>query len=177
MRYVAFIRGLNNVGSKTVKMAELKRMFESLGFHDASTYKASGNVIFDSGSDAPAIAKKIEGGLFRLIGNETRVVLRTMDDLKRMVASDPFKGIKAAPKTTLCVTFLPEKPRQRMKAYEPPDRLFRILRANDTEIYSVVILSPEGGAAALMRMIYKECGKNVTTRNWSTVAGIVEAES
>ena len=60
MRYVAFVRGIN-VGGKTVKMAELKKMFESLGFSGVSTYKASGNVIFDAGGSASSLTKKNRG--------------------------------------------------------------------------------------------------------------------
>ena len=46
-RYIAFLRAIN-VGGHTVKMAELKRLFEALGFTNVETFIASGNVIFDS---------------------------------------------------------------------------------------------------------------------------------
>ena len=49
-RHVAFLRAIN-VGGHTVKMADLRRSFEALGFDAVETFIASGNVIFDA--DAP----------------------------------------------------------------------------------------------------------------------------
>jgi uncharacterized protein (DUF1697 family) len=38
--YVAFLRGINNIGCKTVKMVELKRAFEANGFHNVKTIQS-----------------------------------------------------------------------------------------------------------------------------------------
>ena len=43
MRYAAFLRAIN-VGGHVVKMDQLRRLFESLGFSDVETFIASGNV-------------------------------------------------------------------------------------------------------------------------------------
>ncbi len=171
MKFVAFVRGIN-VGGKTVKMAELKKMFESLGFGDVSTYKASGNVIFDSDESAPTITKKIESGLHKLIGSETHAILRTMDELKVLVAAGPFRGVKAEPGTRLCVTFFPHGIKPRMK-----DRAGGTysVRVAGSEIY--IVLSPAAKTVDAMEELDREFGKIITTRSWSTVVGIVEAES
>ena len=59
-KYVAFLRAIN-VGGHTVKMDQLRRLFEALGFSDVQTFIASGNVIFDSKSKSTkALEKKIE---------------------------------------------------------------------------------------------------------------------
>jgi len=44
-RYVALLAGIN-VGGRTIKMADLKALFESLGFTEVKTLLASGNVLF-----------------------------------------------------------------------------------------------------------------------------------
>jgi uncharacterized protein (DUF1697 family) len=41
-----------NVGGQTVKMDQLRRLFEALGFTNVETFIASGNVIFDSTSES-----------------------------------------------------------------------------------------------------------------------------
>ena len=46
-RYVAFLRGIN-VGGHIVKKEKLRETFTSLGFQNVTTYKQSGNVIFES---------------------------------------------------------------------------------------------------------------------------------
>ncbi len=174
MRYVAFVRGIN-VGGKAVKMAELRKMFGSLGFKGVSTFKASGNVVFESSESIASTTKKIESGLHKLIGKETRAILRSVDHLKEMVASEPFKGIKVTPETRLYVTFLQGMPSSKMKNYESPDGDFRF-RVSDADIFSVLILSPKRGTVDLMGFIEKEFGKDVTTRNWNTVVGIAETK-
>src|SRR5699024_5316218 len=47
MRYCAFLRGIN-VGGIKIKMADLKKEFETAGFTDVVTVLATGNVIFSS---------------------------------------------------------------------------------------------------------------------------------
>ena len=46
--YIAFLRGINNIGSKTIKMDELKKIFETSGLTNVTTVSASGNVIFST---------------------------------------------------------------------------------------------------------------------------------
>lgn len=45
--YVAFLRGINVGGHAVIRMSELQRAFEGLGFENVRTVLASGNVIFD----------------------------------------------------------------------------------------------------------------------------------
>src|SRR5678815_3231322 len=46
-KFVAFLRAIN-VGNHTVKMDDLRRLFEQMGFANVETFIASGNVIFDA---------------------------------------------------------------------------------------------------------------------------------
>lgn len=46
-RHVALLRGVNNIGmARRVSMADLRSLFESLGFRDVRTLLNSGNVVF-----------------------------------------------------------------------------------------------------------------------------------
>ena len=54
-RFVAFLRGIN-VGGHIVVKEKLKEAFTSLGFQNVSTYKQSGNVVFET--DAMQTPKK-----------------------------------------------------------------------------------------------------------------------
>ncbi len=164
--FVAFVRGIN-VGGKTVKMAELKKMFEELGFKDVATYKASGNVVFDSDESSSALTKEIESGLHKLIGSETRVVLRSMDELKKIISGDPFRGVKVETGTRLYVTFLPDGIKPKMKDHAGGSYS---MRSAGSEIYFV--LHPSSMTVDIMEMLDREFGKVVTTRNWNTVKGI-----
>ena len=94
MRYVAFLRGINVGGHKPLKMADLRKAFEDLGFADVRTVQASGNVVFEAGGeeDSGAVAALIETELERMLDAPIGVIVRPLADLERLVASDPFRG-------------------------------------------------------------------------------------
>src|SRR5512143_180047 len=108
--YVAFLRGINVGGHTPVRMEKLKQAFESLRFTDVRTVLASGNVIFQAPSTrAAALEGEIENGLERLLGKKIGVLVRSVDSLQRLAASQPLTGVDVTPNTRLYVTFLPEK--------------------------------------------------------------------
>ena len=47
IKYVALLRGINVGGNNIIKMDELKKIFEEIGFSNVKTYIQTGNVIFD----------------------------------------------------------------------------------------------------------------------------------
>ena len=67
-RLVAFLRGIN-VGGRTVVKERLKDAFTSLGFQQVSTYKQSGNVVFETDTvNIHEIEDKIEDKLRSMLG-------------------------------------------------------------------------------------------------------------
>jgi uncharacterized protein (DUF1697 family) len=78
VRYLALIRGINVGGMNLVKMADLRAMFENLGFADVATYIQSGNVLFRAPKERrDELAARIESELSRRFGTELKVVLLT----------------------------------------------------------------------------------------------------
>lgn len=174
--YAAFLRGINVGGHKPVKMDELKKAFESLGFKNVKTLLASGNVVFDSShSSTSALAKGIEEKLKKTFGHDIGVLIQTFGELQRLAGTNPFKKIKVTPQTRFYVTFLSEKPKNGLKIpYESPDKNFKILRATGSEVCSVLTLSPNSRTVDLMDTLEKEFGRKVTTRNWNTIIKVLE---
>lgn len=174
--YAAFLRGINVGGHAPIKMADLKTVFEGLGFKNVRTILASGNVVFETEpADQEALQGEIEAGLKKSYKNDIGVLLRRLDDLKKLRALEPFRGIAAGPSLRLYVTFLSEKA-GRLAPSPPqasPQKGFRILRATPAEVFSVVDLSLGKGTTEAMAWIEKEFGSRVTTRNWNTVLKIL----
>jgi uncharacterized protein (DUF1697 family) len=169
--YVAFLRGINVGGHASIQMAELRAAFKNMGFLEVRTVLASGNVVFESEhSDKKAIADKITSGLKRVLKKDIGVVLRSLDDLAKLCATEPFKGIRVTPDIRLYVTFLPERAKAPAMAlpYSTPRGELRILRASAAEVLSVVDLSKGKGTSEAMAILEKEFGAGVTTRNWNT---------
>lgn len=89
-RYVALLRGIN-VGGINIKMADLARVFTELGFESVRTVLASGNVLFDSsGTDVPALKKRIEDALAHEFGYEAWVFVLDIPALRAIVDNYPF---------------------------------------------------------------------------------------
>lgn len=175
IQYVAFLRGIN-VGGVLVKMADLKVIFESLGFQNVRTLLASGNVIFEANeTKEETLVLMIEEALTKRYGRHIAVLVRSLSDMQRLVDSEPFKAISVTPQTRLYVTFLTQKPENLLKIpYESPEKDFWILHVSDGEVLSVKTLTNNGGTTDMMGFIEKEFGKNVTTRNWNTIEKIVK---
>ena len=178
-KYVAFLRGINVGGHKPVSMERLKKAFESLGFRNVKTLLATGNVLFEAPSaKAGTLVKRVEDKLRQTFGHEIGTIIRTVEELQDLADSNPFRGIKVTPQTRLYVTFLSEKPRSSLNIpYSTPEKDFQILRVAATEACSVLTLSPGRRTVDLMRILEKEFGKKVTTRNWNTVARVLKAST
>lgn len=108
-RFVAFLRGIN-VGGHIVVKEKLKEAFTSLGFQNASTYKQSGNVVFETDTvNLQEINAKIEDKLLSTLGYEVAVFVRTIPQLKSIIDLDPFKN-QDKQGTSFLVTFLAVAP-------------------------------------------------------------------
>lgn len=169
--YVAFLRGINNIGSKTIKMVELKNIFESLGLNNVKTISASGNVLFaTTKTEIFTLSQSIESNLENKLGYKVSVVLRTLPELEELVRSKPFKQVNITPQTKLLLTFLSEQPKKELKTpFESPEKDFKILRVTDNEVHSVVTLMPNKRPYRIIPFLEKEFGNKITTRNWNTI--------
>jgi uncharacterized protein (DUF1697 family) len=90
-RYVAFLRGMN-LGGRRITNEELRRAVSEFGFEEVGTFRASGNVILaaPSGSEG-AIADRLEAGLGEALGYEVPVFLRNEEEVRAIVAREPFE--------------------------------------------------------------------------------------
>jgi uncharacterized protein (DUF1697 family) len=110
-RYVAFLRGMN-LGKRRIKNDELRAEFETLGFEEVATFRASGNVVFSAKRKSEsALTKEIEHGLGDALGYEVPVYLRSGKEVAAVAAEEPFDAkAVAASKGKLQVLFLAKKP-------------------------------------------------------------------
>lgn len=173
MKYVAFLRGINNAGGNFIKMNALKKEFESIGFKNVKTILASGNVVFDSqDTDELRLSEEISTKLQKLLGRKTSVIVRSVDLLKELHDRNPFKAVKATSNTKNCVTFMPDP---RKKLQKPKTNDFKILSMSNGAICATFEWSKEKGTVDYMAFMEKEYGKEITTRFWNTISRITKA--
>lgn len=151
MRYVALIRGIGPT-NPNMKGEKLKEAFETLELKNVVPVIASGNVIFDSNAkDIPALEKKIEQGLEKQLHFSRAVIIRSEDELRKLIKKDPFKGVADERPNYLVVTF------------------FKYSRK---ELCTVIDMNATTGTA-MMQSFEKTHGKDITTRTWKTVHRIL----
>ena len=172
--YVAFLRGINVGGKSLIKMLDLKKTLTSAGFKNVKTILASGNVLFESDERNPdKLTEKIEALLKRKWKREIMVFVRTIDELRKMDALRPFKGVEVTRNTRLYVTFLYEFSRG-LKLPELPEYL-RITRIKDDAVFTVLELAPGRDTTDAMAALGKALGPKITMRNWNTIQKILKA--
>jgi uncharacterized protein (DUF1697 family) len=94
-RYVALIRGVNNIRmARRVAMSDLRALFESLGFRDVRTLLNSGNVIFSAPKKRHGeVIKCIEKGLASQLGLTSPVTVLSGQEVAAVVRNNPFSDV------------------------------------------------------------------------------------
>jgi len=153
---------------------KLRQVFENLGFHNVRTVISSGNVLFDTdATDTKTLEAKIEKALPEQLDFTSTAIIRSKEQLQKLVNSNPFKNIEHSAKTHLNVTFLKIKPQTKLIFPLQPDKKgYTILNMYGQDICSVVDLT---GARTpdLMLWLEKQFGREITTRTYKTVKRIV----
>jgi uncharacterized protein (DUF1697 family) len=111
-RYVAFLRGMN-LGGRRIKNEELRRLFEEMGCEEVATFRASGNVIFSSGTSEAegSLARRVERELDERLGYDVPVFLRSSEEVAAIAAQEPFAPkLVERSKGKLQVSLLARKP-------------------------------------------------------------------
>lgn len=172
--YVAFLRGINVGGNTLIKMTELKKAFESIGFKNVAPVLASGNVVFQtSEADRAALKRQIETILTKRFKVRVLAILRTASQIQELTKSKPFPNIRLSPQLKLQMTFLAEQTKTKAKfPTQLSTREFRVVQISGGEICSVVNLSTNARTPELMKLLEKQFGKDITTRTWTTIEKI-----
>jgi len=169
-RYAAFLRGVMPVNAK---MSALKEAFEAAGFTDVKTVLSSGNVVFDARrSSEQALQQKAEAAMHDRLGKAFLTMVRPVEQLQRILATDPYARFRLSPKAKRIVTFLRGRPTAKIKL---PIEMHgaKILVMKDGEIFSAYAPTPKG--PVFMTLIERTFGKDLTTRTWDTVAKVARA--
>jgi uncharacterized protein (DUF1697 family) len=172
--YVAFLRGINVGGNKLIKMEDLKRAFVSLGFKNVRTFIQSGNVIFETEEvDESVVVKKIEQRLRKSFGHEITVVLRTIEQIQKLVKRSPFKQIGADDDVMLFVAFLTADPAVKPKLpMASTTENLDVVSVRDRAAFIVCRRKKNGWFGFPNNFIEKQLKVGATTRNWTTVSKI-----
>lgn len=164
---MALLRGINVGRAKRVRMADLRALFEELGFVDVRTLLNSGNLVFSvvgrAARDLPEyLSREIEARL----GVSSNVIVLSATELRSVISENSLEGLASNPSRLFVsvpadvrdLTKLAPLAKQRWT----PEALALGTRA-------AYVWCPDGILnSAPHAALEKLLGKAQTTRNWST---------
>ena len=172
-RYVALLRGVNVGGKNKLPMADLRDIFTAAGCAAVQTYIQSGNVVFEAAQDlAERVPEIVTRAIRRRFGYETAVVMRSSEELRRVVSSNPFDT--SGDPRFLQVAFLEDTPGaeavSRLDPQRSPPDAFAVRGRN------VHLHYPNGVARSKLTNEYLAAQLQTvsTMRNWRTVLSLLE---
>jgi uncharacterized protein (DUF1697 family) len=167
------LRGIN-VAQKWIGMERLRAIFETLGLSEVRTYVQSGNVVFQTEQGSlTRLSKDITEQIRRDFDFEVPVLIRTLEEMEEIVASNNFAKDKELDHSKLHVTFLADTPAvatvSGLKSLASKSERFRVV---GREVY---LYCPDGyGRTKLSNnAIERKLSLVATTRNWRTVNALL----
>jgi uncharacterized protein (DUF1697 family) len=172
VRQIVLLRGINIGSRNRIAMPALREVFISAGFEDVRTYLQSGNVVLSSDVDSEQLAQECERRIAKAFGLNVDVVVRTRDELARVVRRNPLGNVAVNPKRYQ-VTFL-----QSELMPGVVDDLATLAVAGEQLIAvgrELFAWHPEGVARSKLgtRLAGRGLGVKATTRNWATTTNVL----
>ena len=172
---ISMLRGVNVGGHNKIKMDALRALYESLKFTGCQTFIQSGNVIFKTKErNLAKLTSQIQTAIERSFGFRPGVILRTSDELRDIIARNPFAKRRSIEPGKLIVAFLASAPAAQardnlLKLKTEPDelRFAACLPGAGRELY---IYFPNGmGRSKLWPLVERTLKVSCTARNWNSV--------
>ena len=171
--YVAFFRGINVGGNRSLPMKELVAALEEIGARKVRTYIQSGNAIFESAEKNLArLSTQLSAGILKRRGFEPYVLVLGLEALAKAIAENPFPEAVSDP-GSLHLGFLASPPKspdlKKLSSLRKESERFHL---TDSVFY---LHAPEGvGRSKLAASSEKLLGVPMTDRNWKTVCKVIE---
>lgn len=172
---ISMLRGVNMGPHHRIKMEDLRAVYESLGLAGVKTYIQSGNVVFRARKfDLERLANELENAIERKFGFHADVIVRTAEDLRTVVARNPFAGRTNIQPNKLAVTFLAAE-----LSDEQREQLRKLCEGVDEELHAdgrqLYIYFPNGMARPKLPLgqIDRLIRTASTSRNWNTVTKLL----
>lgn len=173
---IAILRGINVGGKRKILMADLKLLFQNLGFSNIITYIQSGNVIFNDAKDVNdlELAQQIERAITAKYQFDVPVIIRSSKEIVKAVKKNPFYQKDAEDISQLHLTFLNDLPTKenltKIESYNYEPDKFAI---NGKEVF--IFCAGKYHQSKLTNNFFeKKLNLSATTRNWKTVLKLIE---
>lgn len=169
--YAALLRGINVGRAKRIAMADLRALFETLGFSDVRTLLNSGNVVFAApktkGAGAESLQEKIEAALAKQLAVSANAVVLRADEVEAIVADNPLPQGTVEPSRYLIAVL-----RRSADAVRLDELVAKDWAPDDLAVVgrTAYMWCPKGFLdSPLPEAVGRALRDQVTTRNWATM--------
>lgn len=170
MKHAAFFRNTNLGRPRSPTRAQLEAAFLQAGASSAQSFLTNGTLVFECASEAATqVSMRAHAHLHEACGLVEPVFVRSVTQLGKLAASEPFYGLALEEVYECCATFLPANAGRKVAVPQTNVR-------GDVEIVcrqgdAVFSLSRKFGASPGSPNAYLEklLGQQTTTRAWNTV--------
>ncbi len=176
-KYVALIRGIGP-GDPHKTNEKLRGVLESLSFSSVESVISSGNVIFESSeSNVRKLEQLIEAAWPEMLGFQATTIVRSQQQLQKILDSDPFAGVTHSNSSYLLVTFFqhPTQPGFSLP-FQPEGKPYKVVGYANNTLFTVTD-NTVMKTTDLMTWLEKQFGKNITSRTPLTVQRILKRMS
>lgn len=172
---ISMLRGVNVGGHNKIKMDALRALYESLKFEDVATFIQSGNVVFRTKErDMAKAGRRIGDEIEKSFGFRPEVILRTAEEMRGVVARNPFAERKDVEPNRLLTLFLAGEPdaeaREKVLTVKADREELRVV---GRELY---IYFPDGMGRSKLSIAAVERALKLsgTGRNWNSVLKLMD---
>jgi uncharacterized protein (DUF1697 family) len=171
--YVAFLRGIGP-SNPNMRSDKLRGAAETLGHDNVRTLLSSGNVLFESDeTDVAQLEASLESAWREQLGFDSTTIVRSLDEIRRLVDLEPFGNREHGRATYLLVTFAKQPLTVEFTfPYRPPEKDYWIVGGTATELFSVIDTT-SATTPDLMVWLEKQFGKQISSRTWLTVSRVL----
>jgi uncharacterized protein (DUF1697 family) len=168
--YVALLRAVNLGPRNQIAMSDLRDLLTKLGFFGARSLLQSGNLVFQANTRTGAeLERMLEAETAERLDLRTDIFVRTAEELKGIIARNPFRDEAERDPAHLVVMFLKSVPIVKdVETLQVSITGPETVRADGRQAY---IVYPDGiGRSRLTNtLIEKRLVTRGTARNWNTV--------
>ncbi|KAG2378786.1 hypothetical protein C9374_007934 [Naegleria lovaniensis] len=172
--YISLLRGINVGGHRSIKMSELKTIYENVNCTKVKTLKTSGNVVFEylhRDDTVQNLEEALSQEIMKRHSYVVPVLIRTVQELKQIIKNNPYYSRDRSSHKDLYVTLLADTPSDeaikevcdQRKSFEPDE--FQI---EGRTIY-MKLESSAAKTKLTNTFLERKFKTQATTRNWTTM--------
>lgn len=174
-RYAALLRGIMP-SNPAMANDRLRGVLDDLGMEQVASVLASGNLVFTAPEqDVPTLEATVQQALHETLGIPGGTIIRSLEELRALLDSDPFPGLTHGRGTYLTATFVKDgaAPPTDLSEWADPASGVVGFDAEARAFLAVTDNSVEGRTTEFMAWLDRTYGRDITTRTWLTVQRIV----